>query len=234
MNALDYTLDPDDPATTPMGLIVLQTDETLEQDMRHYFAQDPSPIYVSRVPSAPEVTPDTLASMAADLTASASLLPDARRYRVVGYGCTSASAVIGSDAVEGFVQRGCDVEHVTNPLRATIAQLAHLGLSKLALLSPYISEVNQPLRAAFAEHGVQSDVFGTFEEVNEQCVVRISNASIVDNALKLGSDSNVEAVFLSCTNLRTRLAIPEISQRLNKPVLSSNQALAWHMSVLNK
>ena len=121
---------------------------------------------------------------------------------------------------------------VTNPLRAAIACAAARGVSKFALLSPYLEEVNEPLRLAFAHAGLSTNVFGTFSEPEEAKVVRISTKSIVDAAITLGSDPKVEAVFLSCTNLRTIAAIPEIENRLQKPVFSSNQALAWHMRKL--
>lgn len=233
MTRLPYTLEADDPNARPMGLIVLQTDETIETEFAHHFADNAAPIYVSRIPSGATVTTDTLAQMEVALPAAADLLPKARPYRVVGYGCTSASSVIGSDKVEQMVQRTCDVATVTNPLRAAIACAADLGLSKLALLSPYIEEVNDPLRRAFAQSGLSTDVFATFGESDEAKVVRISTASIVESAAELGADPGVDAVFLSCTNLRTRAAIPQIEARISKPVLSSNKCLAWHMSRLN-
>jgi len=37
-------------------------------------------------------------------------------------------------------------------------------------------------------------------------------------------------VFLSCTNLRTLDIIDPLEQALGIPVISSNQALAWHMA----
>ncbi|MEW2916994.1 aspartate/glutamate racemase family protein [Ruegeria sp. ANG10] len=233
MSYLPYTLDADDPAASPMGLIVLQTDETIEPEFNAYFADRTCPIYVSRIPSGTEVTTDTLAQMERALPAAADLLPKIRPYKVVGYGCTSASSVIGSEQVERMVQETCNTAVVTNPLRAASACAAHLGVSKFALLSPYIEDVNEPLRRAFAENGVSMDVFGSFGEAEESKVVRISRRSVVDAALKLGADSSVEAIFLSCTNLRTFDAIPEIQERLGKPVLSSNQSLAWHMRELN-
>lgn len=233
MSHLPYDLDRDDPACVPYGLVVLQTDETIEPDFRVLFADDPSPIYVSRIPSGKEVTTSTLSQMETALPAAADLLPKARSYNVVGYGCTSASSVIGSDRVEKMVQQTCDVAHVTNPLRAATACATELGVAKFALLSPYIEEVNIPLRAAFAKNGISTDVFGTFGEAQEEKVVRISKSSVVEAATELGNDPNVEAVFLSCTNLRTLSAIPEIRERIGKPVLSSNQALAWHMKRLN-
>ncbi len=233
MTNLPYSLDPDDPAAIPMGLIVLQTDETIEPEFRTLFADDKSPLYVSRIPSGAEVSTDMLARMETDLPAAADLLPKARPYRVVGYGCTSASSVIGSERVEQMVKQTCDVQTVTNPLRAAAACAADQGVSQFALLSPYVEEVNTPLRKAFAEQGILMDVFGTFGEAEESKVVRISIESVVDAAVRLGSDTAVEAVFLSCTNLRTLAAIPRIRAQIDKPILSSNQCLAWHMKRLN-
>ena len=233
MSDFSYRLDADDPDLCPMGLIVLEADETLEGDMRSVFAHDPTPIYVSRIASAPEVTPETLAAMADDLSAAARLLPKARPYRVVGYGCTSASSIIGSDEVARLVKRTCNATEVTNPLRAAIACTQARNVSRLALLSPYIETVSAPLRTAFAAAGISTDVFGSFGEAEEAKGVRISKGSIVEAACALGQHSDVEGVFLSCTNLRTLAAIPEIEQRIGKPVLSSNQALAWHMKMLN-
>ncbi len=233
MSYLPYTLDADDPAASPLGLIVLQTDETIEPEFSAYFADRTCPLYVSRIPSGAHVSTDSLAEMEKALPAAADLLPKIRPYRVVGYGCTSASSVIGSEQVERMVQQTCDAAVVTNPLRAASACAAHLGVSQFALLSPYVEEVNEPLRQAFARNGVSMDVFGSFGEAEESKVVRISRQSVVEAAVNLGADPMVEAVFLSCTNLRTFDAIPEIQKRLKKPVLSSNQSLAWHMRELN-
>lgn len=216
-----------------MGLIVLQTDETIEPEFSRYFDETSAPIYVSRIPSDPLVTTDTLAQMETALPNAANLLPKARPFRVVGYGCTSASSVIGSARVEQMVKQTCQTQSVTNPIRAAIAHAAEIGVSKLALLSPYIAEVSAPLRAAFLKGGLSTDVFGSFDEAEEAKVVRISTQSVVEAACKLGSDPSVEAVFVSCTNLRTYAALPQIRARIGKPALSSNQCLAWHMQQLN-
>jgi maleate isomerase len=229
MKYLPYELDPDNPAAPPMGLIVLQTDETIEQEMRQYFLGHPSPIYVTRIRSGAQVNHETLSAMETDLAAAADLLPKARPFPVVGYGCTSASSVIGSERVEQLVQSACKVSTVTNPLRAAAACAQDHGISKLALLSPYIEEVSRPLRRAFANEGISTDLFASFGESEEAKVVRISTRSLIEAASSLGSDSSVEGVFISCTNLRTYAAIPQIQDIIGKPVLSSNQSLAWHM-----
>ncbi len=167
------------------------------------------------------------------LPAAADLLPKTRPYRVVGYGCASASSVIGSERVEELARWTRKAETVTNPLRAALAYAGSLGISKLALLSPHIEEVNYSLRQAFARNGLSTNVFGTFGESDDTKVARISIGSTIAAASDLGLELSVEAVFISCANLRTHAAILRIRERIGKQVLSSNQCLAWHMRHLN-
>ncbi|MCP4819958.1 MAG: Asp/Glu racemase [Shimia sp.] len=231
MTDLPYTVK--EPAEAPMGLIVLQVDETIEPEFKQAFADCVAPLYVSRIPSGTEVTTESLSAMAADLKIAAGLLPKARKMSVVGYACTSASSVIGSDKVENLVREGCNTVAVTNPLRAAVACAADLGISRLALLSPYIEEVNTPLRTAFANQGVEMPVFGSFGVAEEAKVARITTESVVEAATRLGADPSVDGVFISCTNLRTFGALGIVQEAIGKPVLSSNQSLAWHMKALS-
>jgi len=92
--------------------------------------------------------------------------------------------------------------------------------------------VNIPLIEAFATEGIEFAAVATFDEAVEERVVRISHRSVVEAACKVGADKGIEGVFMSCTNLRTYDAIGEVGARLGRPALSSNQALAWHMSKL--
>lgn len=215
-----------------LGLLVLQTDETIEHDFQRLLPAEQASIYVSRVPSSPTVNADTLSQMANELTASAALLPQAIRYDAIGYGCTSASSVIGSEKVEQLVQQGCDTPVVTNPLRALLAACEHLGIKRLAFLTPYAISVSEHLRARVNQAGIETPVFGTFNEAVEEKVVRIADQSIIDAAVSLGSHADCDGLFMSCTNLRTLNVIETIESKINKPVLSSNLVLAWHMAQL--
>ena len=93
-------------------------------------------------------------------------------------------------------------------------------------------EVNTPLRAAFAQNGLSTDVFKTFGISEDSKVAKVTTESVCATGIELGQNPEVEAVFLSCTNLRTIEAIPMIEKAIGKPVLSSNQSLAWHMRAL--
>ena len=227
MTRYSYTRSADGSA--PLGLVVLQTDETIEADMRRMLPSD-VPFYVTRVPSAAEVTPEGLRAMTDHITNAASLLPQAIGFSGIGYGCTSATAQIGANEVAKLIQDGAQTERVSDPLTALIAACRSLRVTKLGFLSPYTEDVSNKLRAALSLAGIETPTFGSFEEANEANVVRISAQSIIDASCDLAQRGGVEAIFLSCTNLRTLDVIETIEERTGLPCLSSNQALAWHLS----
>lgn len=221
---LPYRLTPD--RQTQLGLVVLQSDETLEYDMRRLLPSDVE-LLVSRVESGAVLSHEMIAAMEDRLTGAAMLLPRGTPFAAVGYGCTSASAQIGSDRIAECIRAGVDTPHVTNPVSALIAACRALNVSKLGLVSPYIESISDRMRAVLEQEGIAVDRFGSFNEPIEANVVRIDAPSLVDAAMAV--EIGCDAVFLSCTNLRTLDVIPEIEARIGKPVLSSNQVLAWHM-----
>lgn len=211
-----------------LGLVVLQSDETIEQDFRHVMPRETA-LHVTRVPSGLEVSQDSLQAMAHDLPAAAGLLPRGLRFDAVGYGCTSGTAQIGAARIAQLVREGVDAAHVSEPVSALIAACRALGITRLAMLSPYVADVSARLRDVLQEAGIATPVFGSFEEAEEQKVVRIDTGSVVNAASALAAQGGVDGVFLSCTNLRSFDAIDPLEATTGLPVLSSNQVLIWHM-----
>lgn len=230
MKAFPYDLVGPIGSAATLGLIVLQSDLTIEHDFRRLFADPGFALYVSRVPSGDEVTPETLTAMREQLPRAASLLPPSARFDVIGYGCTSASTLIGPDAVRRLVRQGAQTKAVANPLSAALAALGRVQARRVALVTPYIESVVAPMRAAFEAGGIAVPATLSFGEEKEENVARISPDSIKAAALHVGGGPDVDAVFLSCTNLRTLDIIDDLEMRLGKPVLSSNQVLAWQMA----
>ncbi len=217
-----------DLAAPRLGLIALQSDETIEADMRRLLPGD-AEFMVSRVPSDAEVSSVTLSAMEAHLSTAASLFPPGVQFDAVGYGCTSGTAQIGAATVAKKIREGAEAAAITEPLSSLVAACAHLGLKRLALLSPYVAQVSSRLQQALTREGIETPVFGSFDVATEATVVRISQASIEAAAEALMQDAEVDGLFLSCTNLRALDVISALEERLGKPVLSSNQVLAWHM-----
>lgn len=229
MENFPYTLTDPIGATT-LGLVVLQVDETIEQDFHRLFAGPQVALYISRIPSGAALTPETIAQMAVDLPYAASLFPPAANFDAIGYACTSGTTLIGADRVTQLVTASAKTRSVTNPLTASIAALHALNVSSVAIVSPYIASVATPIRDAFVAAGLTVPATVSFGEQVEANVARIDPASIRAAAMEIGRTPGVQAVFLSCTNLRTLDIIDDLERDLGIPVVSSNQALAWHMS----
>ncbi|NIZ08009.1 aspartate/glutamate racemase family protein [Pseudooceanicola sp. HF7] len=216
------------PETPRLGLIVLQADETIETDFRRLLAPGVQ-LLASRIPSGTDITQDSIAEMGDHLTGAAALLPHGAQFDALAYGCTSASAQIGPAEVARRLRLGTRATAVTEPVSALIAACRALGVTRLALLSPYIAPVSARLREVLAEAGIATAAFGSFEESREAMVARIAPQSIRDAARSLVAQGGASGVFLSCTNLRTLDLIADLEAELDLPVLSSNQVLAWHL-----
>lgn len=212
------------------GLVVLMSDETLEHDMRRMLPVEEVALYVSRIHCEPEVSGDTLSAMERDLPAAIALFPDDMPFDCVGYGCTSGTSVIGARKVAELVHSACSTAHVTEPVSALVAACGHLSLRKLAILTPYVEEVSSTLRSRIADAGIESPVFGSFNEGDDRRVARINPQSIFDAAVALVEGQDSDGLFISCTNLRTLDVIARLETRLGLPVLSSNQVMAWQMA----
>jgi len=230
MTLIPYRLTGPIGSRATLGLIVLQVDETIEQDFRRLFTDPQIALHISRIPSGDDLNPDTIGQMAIDLPRAAALLPPAAAFDSVAYACTSGTTLIGADRVADMVKAATHTRHVADPLSAALAALAQLKLRTVGIVSPYIDSVSQPIRRAFEAAGFAVPTCVSFGETIEARVARIDPASIREAALAVGRSAGVEAVFLSCTNLRTLDILDDLEQTLGLPVISSNQALAWFMA----
>lgn len=215
-------------APVRLGLIVLQADVTLEPEF-HRLMPPEAAVYVSRVPSDAQITPETLMRMKGHLARAASLLPPAD-LGALGYGCTSGSMAIGPAEVARLVSEGQPGVPVTDPFSAALAALHVLGLRRIALLTPYVAPVAAGIAAAFETAGVAVCGQTSYNEAREARVARIDPQATAAAARDLiRRTPGAQALFLSCTNLRTIGIIDPLEAELGLPVLSSNLVLAWRM-----
>lgn len=231
MSGFPYRLSAEGAAAPRIGVVVLQVDETIEQDLRRLFSPGAARLHVTRVPSGAELTPETIAGMAGALEAAARLLPDVP-HDVVAYACTSGTALIGAARVAETVRAGCRARHVTNPLSAALEAFAHIGARSVGLVSPYIPSVADPIRQTFVEAGQAVPVSISFGEKCEARVARIDPESILAAGLEAARSGEADCIFLSCTNLPTLDVVERLEAETGLAVLSSNQVLAWHAARL--
>lgn len=214
-----------------LGLIVLSTDETLEFEARALLEGRGLGLLHARIPAEADVTPEALQMMEGRMEATAALLP--KGTGVIGYACTSASTVIGPPRVAELVQRAHPEAQVSNPISAVVAALQALGVKRLTYVSPYVPTVTAPMRAYLGAHGIKTVAERSFGESDDYTVARITERSTETLVEEASAEAQSDAVFISCTNLRSFGIIDALEAKLGKPVVSSNQALLWHMLQLS-
>ncbi len=224
-----HQLDHGISARARLGLIVLATDFTIEYEWRRIMSGLAGVgLYHSRIMNSSQITPETLKAMEGDITGAANLLLPNQPFGVVAYGCTSASMVIGEERVSALVRKAHPEAKVTTPVTAARAAFKTLGVKRIALLTPYIQEINDLMRGYFEGRGYPVPVMGSFNIMDDGKVACLTAESVKAAALELGSHPDVDGVFVSCTSVRLVDVVEDLEQELGKPVTSSNHAMAWH------
>jgi maleate isomerase len=220
-----YSPDPVGPAGR-IGLITLATDFNSEDDLRAILPADVR-LFTTRIENANPVTVENLKSMAADLPRAAKTLLPGYGVDVAIFGCTSGTAVTGSDKIAALINQGIPGTQVTNPLLASELALRAVGAQKIAILTPYLPAVTKSVADSFAAKGFEIIRVMGFGLDTDSDMTALPPSAILEAALKVDTP-DADAVFISCTAIRSAEIVAEAESRLGKPVITSNQALIWH------
>lgn len=220
-------LDFDDRALAKrVGLIILATDHTTEPDFQRMVASNGIGLYTSRIPYANPTTPDNLRRMLGPLSEGAGIILPDEDLDVVCYSCTSASVVIGDDAIEAAIKQAKPNAPVVTPTRAAVKGLQVLDARRISILTPYTIETSTPMADYFAAKGFDIASFTCFGLDDDREMARISPQSLI-SAAREATASDADALFISCTAVRAASVAAEIEQAIGKPVVTSNLATAW-------
>jgi maleate isomerase len=209
-----------------IGLIALATDQVCELDVRSII-QGRRPLYISRIAFPPEVTVETLGAMREDMTRAAALLLPGGRLDVIAYGCTTGTMVIGEDEVFARLRKARPDVRCTTPTTAALAAFAAIGMRRIAVLTPYPDAVNQRVYQYLSSRGLEVAAFGSFQLATDPATAAVAPDSIAEAARALDG-RGIDGIFISCTALRAVAVIERLEAELGKPVVTSNQAMAWH------
>jgi maleate isomerase len=116
---------------------------------------------------------------------------------------------------------------------ATAAEEAmrFMGFKKIVITGPYIPEINEKFRIFYENSGFRVlKVTGLgIEDLYEMGATKPSQAywaaleAVVPEA---------DGIFIACTNFRCSDVIEDIERDTGKPVVTANQATAWHLMKL--
>ena len=183
---------------------------------------------VTRIPLK-ATTPEELERMGKHTFDAAGLLASAD-IDVLCYGCTVETILQGFAYDRALETRL--TEETGKPARtmtgAVMQALESFKTKKLALVTPYIDEINQLELKFMKSIGLDVVYFKGLGIANTVDIARIAPSAVLDlgeEALTKAKDA--DALFISCGNLRTIDAIPVLEEAFGRPVISSNQALVW-------
>ncbi len=225
---LPFSTDAGIGARARVGLVVLATDYTIEEEFRKIFTIPGVAFYGARIRNSTSITPETLAAMGPMITDTVDLILPEDHLDVVAFGCTSASMVLGAETVAACIHAARPDAKATNPVTAAFAAFDAFGAKRIAMLTPYRRDVNDIVRDYIERGGFTVPVFGSFNEENDPTVAAIDAASLRAAVDAITKDRDVDCVFVSCTSVRLVEAVADIEAATGLPVTSSNHAMAWH------
>ncbi len=215
--------------TASIGVIALATDRIGVWDLERFL--DPVAglaVFSTRVPMAESATPETLAAMGGHLADAARLIVPGSRLDVVAFSCTSGTVAIGADKVRAAIEGARPGVAVTTPIEAAAAGLETLGARRIALVTPYLIRTAELVAGYFEAAGIDIGALATFDLGGDPDMNRVAPDAIAAAAADtVARAEKVDAVFVSCTGLRTSPVVGRMEQELGLPVVTSNQALAW-------
>ena len=192
------------------------------------------PSTVEMISAATPVLPgDATVESAVEMAESGHIEEAARRLlrhkaTCFAYYCTTVSFIRGPGAdleISHRITEATRIEAATTTSTAMILALRALGVSRVALASPYLSEVEQKLIEFVEAHGIR---------VSNSVSLSLSSGHFQvspDEVRQLAESTDTpdaEAVFVACTGLRLSPHLEAMENSLGKPVLTANQVTSWH------
>ena len=210
-----------------IGLVALATDLCSESDLRSMLPPGVE-IYTNRVANCNPTTVENLRAMMPDIGRAASgIVPDVDLDAMI-YGCTSGTVVNGEENIIHAMQVARGNYACTTPITAVLAAIQTLAVKRVSVLTPYLQSVNAEVGAYFQGRGLEVLNIAGFDMASDAEMTQISADSIYQAAIETCRD-DAELLFISCTALRSAGVVERLEKELSKPVVTSNQALVWHV-----
>ena len=213
-------------ANPRVGLIALASDFMIEKDFINVIKNKKIDFFVNRIECYNPLTKENLIKMSNKITdVTKDILPE-QDIDCIVYGCTSGTIAAGYNSIEKKVKAAKPMADVTTPSTAAIKALKKLNIKKISLFTPYSKKLNDEVLEFFKKENFEitsNSYFGIESDVD---IGKVDQNYLLDVLSKLDL-KNADALFVSCTALPVLSIIEKLEKKLNKIVLSSNQALIW-------
>lgn len=214
-----------------IGVLVPFTNTNLEPDMMLMRAPGTT-VHFQRmggydedeIPGSDQMAGLGASDISHDLRMISGVRPD-----VVLYGCTSATLTHGP----GFdAELAEDIKAGSGAVSLTaagslVAAIQALGVTKVGFSSPYLGEINAQAMDFLAQNGIGTvKCADVGRELGNYGQGELTPEEVFNLACQ-ADHPQAEAIVLSCTDMRSVEAVTRIEAVLNKPVVTSNQAMMF-------
>ncbi len=218
-----------------IGVLVPYTNTNLESDMILLRPAGVSVHFVRMGGYDIDAIPDSeqMAGLGdSDLTEPLRLLAGVRPD-VVLYGCTSATLTHGiafdsdlSSTIKNDMGAPC-----MTAAGSLVAAIRSLGIRRIGFSSPYVGAINDLAVSFFADSNIETVCRADIgRDLGNYGQGELTPDEVYDLALRADSPM-AEAIVLSCTDMRSVETVERLEKKLNKPVITSNQAM-MHQALL--
>ena len=208
-----------------LGFIVLSGDLACEHDL---FNMTPEGVGISftRLKTDDFTTNETLAAHVNQLAEAASRIQPDVKPDVISYCCTSGSIVIGEEEVKRQIAIGAPYTKPMSLVTGVVSALNAVQAKKIVIGTPYLDEINAREEEFFLSKGFE---ILRMEGLNLETGLEFGKVTPdFWNKFSLEIDcDDADAVFLSCTGIRSLDIIEKVEAQIKKPVITSNQAQMW-------
>ena len=209
-----------------VGLIALASDFIIEKDFISVLKDKNIDFFVNRIECYNPLTKENLVKMSEKVTeVTNDILPD-QDIDCVVYACTSGTIAAGYENIKNKVKISKPTASLTTPSTAAIKALKKFNVKNLAVFTPYNKKLNDEVIQYIEEEGfnvTSNSYFGIESDVD---IGKVDQNYLYDVLSKIDVD-RADALFISCTALPALSIIEKLEKKLNRIVLSSNQALIW-------
>jgi maleate isomerase len=152
------------------------------------------------------------------------------RPHAIAYGCTASSIVQGhafDKQLRSEIRRIAGVP-ATTATASIFAACRVLGLRRVTVISPYTEAVDAAEQRFFAEGGIETVTAAYLGIADGFRLAEPEPDAILD--LALGAwDRQSDGLIAACLNFRSHPMIDVLEAKIGKPVVTSTQAVLWHL-----
>lgn len=148
----------------------------------------------------------------------------------IAYACTTGSFLSGPNdhgEIADRIRKRTSLPAITTA-SAVLAAMSAMGTHTVGVVTPYPLDITASTIAFLEAHGLRVAAVDTYNYHISRDVPNIPPESVAQRVTALcEAHPDVDAMFVSCTNVATFPVIESLEKSLGVPVVTSNSATLW-------